>query len=125
MVTEDDLRRLALALPRTSEKPMYATPAFYVEKKAFARVREEGDGLVLWLASLEDKEALLAADPGVFFTTAHYDGHPLVLVRFATVEEDELAELLADAWRLRAPKRLAAAFDAERAQADDGGRPPV
>ncbi|MEO5898519.1 MAG: MmcQ/YjbR family DNA-binding protein [Ilumatobacteraceae bacterium] len=112
MVTLDDVRRLALALPQTSEKSMYRTPGFYVGKKAFGRIREEGDVLVLWMASLEDKEALLAADPDVFFTTPHYDGHASVLVRLTTVAPDELEELLADAWRVRASKRLVTEFDA-------------
>jgi hypothetical protein len=111
MVTADDVRRLALSLPGTSEKPMYGTPGFYVGKKAFARIRDEGDVLVVWVPSLDDKDALIASAPDVCFTLPHYDGYPSVLVRFATVEFDELAELLTDAWRTRAPKRLVAAFD--------------
>ena len=55
---------------------------------------------------LGEKEALIAADPETFFTTPHYDGHPMVLVRFDAVDVDELTELLTDAWRMRAPKRL-------------------
>jgi hypothetical protein len=120
MVTVEDVRRLALALPSTTEKPMYGTPGFYVAKKAFARIREEGDVLVLWVATLEDKDALLAAEPDVFFTTPHYDGYASVLVRMATVEADELEELLEDAWRVRAPRRQVAARDA--ASAADVGR---
>ncbi|MEV1174819.1 MmcQ/YjbR family DNA-binding protein [Nonomuraea sp. NPDC049784] len=112
MVTEDDVRRLALALPETLEKTMYGTPAFYVRGKWFARVRDEGDVLVLPVGSDEEKTGLIAAEPGTFFTTSHYDGHAIVLVRFGAVDVEELGELLTDAWRLRAPKRLAAAFDA-------------
>ncbi|WP_433441929.1 MmcQ/YjbR family DNA-binding protein [Nonomuraea sp. CA-141351] len=112
MVTEDDVRRLALALPETLEKTMYGTPAFYVRGKWFARVRDEGDVLVLPVGSDEEKAGLIAAEPGTFFTTSHYDGHAIVLMRFGAVDVEELGELLTDAWRLRAPKRLAAAFDA-------------
>ncbi|MFG1701849.1 MmcQ/YjbR family DNA-binding protein [Nonomuraea sp. M3C6] len=111
MVTEDDVRRIALALPETTEKTMYGTPAFYVRGKWFARVREEGDVLVLPLGTQEEKAALIAAEPAKFFTTPHYDGHASVLVRFGAVDAGEMGELLADAWRLRAPKRLAAGFD--------------
>jgi hypothetical protein len=111
MVTLEQVRAIALALPETAEKSMYGTPAFYVRGKWFARIKEEGDVLVLPLSSLEDKQELIAAEPGTFFTTPHYDGHASVLVRFAGVDAGELAELLTDAWRLRAPKKLVAEFD--------------
>ncbi|GAA4944204.1 hypothetical protein HD597_006510 [Nonomuraea thailandensis] len=110
MVTEDDVRGLALALPETSEKLMYGTPAFYVRGRWFARIKEEGDLLVLPVASLEDKQELIAAEPGTFGSTPHYDGHAVVLVRFGAVDAGELGELLTDAWRLRAPRRLAASL---------------
>ncbi|MFI6295260.1 MmcQ/YjbR family DNA-binding protein [Nonomuraea sp. NPDC050790] len=106
MVTEEDVRRLALALPETGEKPMYGTPAFYVKARWFARIREEGEVLVLPVATQEDKHELIAADPDVFFTLPHYDGHAIVLVRMPAIGEQETAELLADAWRLRAPGKL-------------------
>ncbi len=106
MVTEDDVRRVALSLPATTEKPSYGTPGFRVKDKLFARVREEGDVLVVWVEDLGEKEALIGAQPETFFTTAHYDGYAMVLVRFDAVEVDELTELLTDAWRIRAPKRL-------------------
>lgn len=111
MVTEDDVRRLALALPETSEKTMYGTPAFYVRGKWFARIKEEGDLLVLPVSSEEEKSGLIAAGPATFCTTPHYDGHASVLVRLGAVEAGEMGELLTDAWRLRAPRRLVAAFD--------------
>ena len=112
MVTEDDVRRIALSLPATTEKPSYGTPGFRVRDKLFARIREEGDVLVVWCESTDEKAALIASEPGKFFTTPHYDGHPTVLVRFGAVDPDELAELLTDSWRLRAPARLVADLDA-------------
>jgi hypothetical protein len=51
------------------------------------------------------------ARPDVFFTTPHYDGHPYVLVRLDVVDRQQLAELLEDAWRIRAPKRVVAEYD--------------
>jgi hypothetical protein len=72
----------------------------------------EDDALVLRCADLEAKELLLGADPPVCFTTPHYDGHPHVLLRLGAVDRRELAELVEDAWRSRAPKRTLAAFDA-------------
>jgi hypothetical protein len=46
------------------------------------QIRDEPDALVVWVESLEDKEALIASDPGKFFTTPHYDGQPITLVRW-------------------------------------------
>lgn len=111
MVTEDEVRALALALPETAEKPMYGTPAFYVRGRWFARITQEDGVLAVPVGGVELKHELIAAVPGTFFSTPHYDGHAVVLVRLAAVAPGELAELLTDAWRLRAPKRIAAAFD--------------
>ena len=113
MFSDDDVRRIALSLPHTTEKPSYGTPGFRVKDKLFARIREEGDVLVLFVDSLEEKAILIASDPEKFFTLPHYDGHPTVLVRFGAVDVDELTELLTEAWRVRAPAKVRAAFDAE------------
>jgi hypothetical protein len=113
MFSDDDVRRIALSLPHTTEKPSYGTPGFRVKDKLFARIREEGDVLVVFVDSLEEKAILIASDPEKFFTLPHYDGHPTVLVRFDAVDADELTELLTDAWRARAPAKVRAAFDAE------------
>ncbi|HJA38440.1 MAG TPA: MmcQ/YjbR family DNA-binding protein [Candidatus Brevibacterium intestinigallinarum] len=109
VITVDDVRRLATALPEVTERTSYGTPAFCVAGKIFARIHEEPHVLVCWRDSLEDRDVLLAADPATFFTTDHYTGHASVLVRLDRVELDELAELLIEAWDARAPKRLRAA----------------
>ena len=120
MATSDDARRIALSLPETSEGPLYGTPGFRVRDKAFARLRDDDEVLVAWVFGEDDKEALIATEPEVFFTLPHYDGHPSVLVRLAAIAEDELREVLTDAWRARAPRRLLAAFDASKQPADPG-----
>jgi hypothetical protein len=112
MTTEEDARELALSLPATIEKPSYGMPGFRVRDRLFARVREERGVLVVWCENEAEKEFLIRAEPEKFFTTPHYDGHPVVLVRLSEVERDELLELVTDSWRLRAPKRLVASFDA-------------
>ena len=109
-VTEKDVRTAALSLPETTEKPSYGTPAFRVKDKLFARIREEGDVLVLWCDDVGEKEAMIDSEPEKFFTTPHYDGHPMVLVRFGAINRTELRELLTESWRIRAPKRLRDAF---------------
>jgi hypothetical protein len=106
MTTEDEVRRIALALPETQERPSYGTPGFRVADRLFARLREDGESLVVWVADEGEKQSLIQSEPDKYFTTPHYDGHPSVLVRWAKVEIDELTELLTEAWRLRAPRRV-------------------
>jgi hypothetical protein len=110
VASEADVRELALALPATAEKPSYGTPGFRVRDRLFARIREEGV-LVLWRESEEEKEALIEAEPEKFFTTPHYDGYPNILIRLEAVDREELAELLEESWRLRAPGSLVEQFD--------------
>ena len=112
MATEDDVRHIALSLPETIEKPWFNTPGFRVKGKGFLRIRSEAEGgLVIFVADVAEKEALLASEPGKFFTTPHYDGYPAVLVNLAAVDVDELRELITDSWRLKAPKRVLKAFE--------------
>jgi hypothetical protein len=116
MATEDDVRRIALSLPETTEKPMYGTPGFRVKDKAFLRLRTEAEGaLAVWVADLDEKEALIASDPDKFFTIPHYDGHAMVLVNLPAMDVDELREVITDAWLLRAPTRVRQAYDADAA----------
>lgn len=114
MVTEDDVRRIALSLPETTERLSYGTPGFRVQDRLFARIHDEPGVLVVWLGSQEEKQALLAAEPERLFTTAHYDGHPSVLVRLAVVDEELLTELLDEAWKARASARLRAGHASPR-----------
>ena len=108
----DDVRALGRELPEVEEGTWFRTPCLRVRKKSFCRMKEDGETLVVRVVDLEDKEALLRSDPDVFFTTPHYDGWPGVLVRLDAVDPVQLAELIEDAWRIRAPKRLVAAHDA-------------
>jgi hypothetical protein len=126
MADVDDARRIALSLPTTTEGQSEdgRQVAFQVNGKGFAWTymeRVEGqrgrvahpDVLAIRVANEGEKQILLASDPGKFFTSAHYNGFPAILVRLAAVEADELAELLTEGWRSRAPRKLVAAFDAE------------
>lgn len=112
MTSEEDVRELALSLPATTEKPSYGTPGFRVRDRLFARIREEGV-LVLWRESEEEKEALVEAESEKFFTTPHYDGYPNILIRLGAVDREELAELVEESWRLRAPESLVEQLDRE------------
>jgi hypothetical protein len=98
------VRRLALAMPDVEERPSYGTPGFYRKKKLFARLHQDGVSLVLKVG-FDAKDALLEADPQVFYVTPHYDGYPAVLVRMAKAKEALVKQVLADAWAFAAPKR--------------------
>jgi len=121
----DDVRRIALSLPNAAQEGTRLR--FLVEGKAFAwawmkrvEVRharvEQGDVFAVRVGGEDEKHALMAAQPETFFTEPHYDGFPAVLVRLGAIENGELAELLTDAWRLRAPRALVAEFDARALQ---------
>lgn len=113
MISHDDIRRIALALPETHERASYGgRPSFRTTSRMFAWIRDDPEALVVWVGSEDDKEALIASEPGTFFTTDHYDGNPIVLVRLETVDDEEATELITESWRLRGPKRLVAEFDA-------------
>ena len=111
MATAEDLRKIALSLPEATEKPMHDTPAFYVRTKFFTKLTHDGSAAVLHVDSIEEKGARLAMEPDKLTTTPHYDGYRMVLVVLAKVTKAELREFVTDSWRLRAPKKLVAAFD--------------
>ena len=110
MVPFDVVRELALTLPETEETTSYGTPAFKVRRKLFARLREEGDVLVVKVER-DERAALIESEPDVYFFTPHYENYGFVLVRLDAVERDELREIMTEAWRLAAPKRLADQID--------------
>jgi hypothetical protein len=113
--TWDDVVAIGSRFPGVEPGTSYGTPALRVGDKFICRLRTDPDALVVRVIDLADREALLQTEPGTFFSTSHYDGHPYVLVRLDAVSPEQLAELLEDAWRIRAPKRLVAEHDAREA----------
>ena len=113
MPTWDDVVAIGLRLPEVELGTSYGTPALRVRGKGMCRLRTNPDALVLRVIDLGERVALLQGQPDAFFSTPHYDGYPYVLVRLEAVDPVELAELIEDAWRIRAPKRLIKAYDAE------------
>src|SRR5258708_17974840 len=113
MVTEDDIGRLCLSLPGRVQKPYNRLPSFRVRGNLFLRIHELPDAFFVRCADLEERNELLKAEPGKFFITAHYDGYPAVLVRLSQVDLDEMTELVIESWRLCAPQRMLAAYDAD------------
>lgn len=107
----DDVVTIGLRFPGMELATSYGTPSLRVRGKFICRLRSDPDALVLRVLDMGEREALLQGQPAAFFSTPHYDGHPYVLARLDAVDPVELAELVEEAWRLRAPKRLVAAWD--------------
>jgi hypothetical protein len=125
MASWRNVRTFALSLPGTSEeRSASGTAAWVVNNKFFtwerplrrADLEALGDdapaGPILGVrtADLEMKELLLASDPGVFFTTPHFDGYPAVLVRLDKIAAKKLKDVIVEAWLARASKRAATAY---------------
>jgi hypothetical protein len=109
----ETVRLIARGLPGTVEGTAYGTPALRVGGRLFARQHQDGESLVVRID--HDQRAMrMRADPETFFITDHYLNYPWMLVRLESVDRDDLQELLENAWRLSAPKRLLASSDKGR-----------
>lgn len=98
---------IASQLPQVEESTWNRTaPALKVAGRSFARVRSEAEGGLVLMYDRSEKDALLASGDPAFFTTSHYEGHGSILVRLDLVDAKELAELIAEAWRIAAPVRI-------------------
>jgi hypothetical protein len=110
--TWEDVVAIGTRFPGVETGTSFGTPALRVRDKLLCRLRTGPDALVLRVSDMGEREALLQGQPEAFFSTPHYDGYPFVLVRLDRVDPVELAELIEEAWRIRAPKRLVAQYDA-------------
>lgn len=102
----------AKQLPEVEESTWFRSPSLKVAGKGFARLRSEAEGGLVLMCGLDEKEALLASGDPAFYTTPHYDGYGAILVDLDRVDPQQLAELLEEAWRIKAPARLRKSFDA-------------
>ena len=115
MATWADVRRIASTLPETSEVSSrglsqlerqgqglaWERPLRRADLEALGDEAPDGPVLAAHVPDLGAKEALLAEDPGVYFTTPHFDGYPAILVRLDTIDVAELEELVVEAWLAR------------------------
>lgn len=92
------VRKLALSMPDVNERTCYGTPAFYVGKTLFARLLKDEESIVVKIDE-RDRERRMTADPQAFFITNHYLNYPLMIIRLSAVDEDDLRDLLNDAWK--------------------------
>jgi hypothetical protein len=110
----DDVRRIALSLPETSEGTLRPS-----DLRALGDDAPTGPILGARVEHLVAKDALLADDPGVYFTTPHFDGFPAVLIRLEKIAEEDLTEAIVEAWLARAPRRLARQYVETELRHDD------
>lgn len=124
VATWDDVQRLALGLPETTERLSRGNRQWRVREKLFVWERPllrpdlealgerapTGPVVAARVEHLGAKEALLAADPAVYFTTPHFDGYPAVLARLDPLSESDLEEFVTEGWLARAPPRLVDQF---------------
>jgi hypothetical protein len=124
MANQDDVRRIALALPDTVEAEdrfafsvlVRGTPKGFVwawnERVEPKKPRVPRDDVVaIRVADQQEKEALLASGPPPFFTEPHYHGFPAILVRLPLIDSAQLEDLIVDAWHCQAPRAAVEAFD--------------
>jgi hypothetical protein len=124
MASWEDVRELALAMPEAEERLSRGLRQWRVKNKLFTWERPlrrsdldalgsaAPDGPILGARVEHEvaKQALIADDPGVFFTTPHFDGYPAVLVRLERIAREDLEEVVVEAWLARAPARLTDAY---------------
>jgi hypothetical protein len=114
-VSWDEVCALATALPGVEIGTSYGTPALKVRGSFMARLREDGETLVVRVDP-EERPLLLDAHPDELFLTPHYEGWPLVLVALPRADPELVRELVEDAWAEKAPKRMVSAWLAERGE---------
>ena len=129
MASWDDVERIAMGMPEATERVSRALRQWCVKDKLFVWERPlrksdhkalgdaAPDGPILGARVEHEgaKQALLAGDEGVFFTTPHFDGYPIILVQLEPIGVEDLDEVIVEAWLARAPQRLAKAYLAESA----------
>jgi hypothetical protein len=119
VVSFEQVRAIALALPEVEESTTNGSPAFRVRGRLFLHLWDDGDTLVIRVGR-EEKRPLLDADPDRFFVNRPHTNSPAVLTRLsaqADADVPELADLIEDAWRRCAPAALSRTLPA-------GGPPP-
>lgn len=112
MPTWEDVVASATRFPGVEVSTSFGTPSIKVGKRFLGRLRSDPDALVLKTTDMQEREALLAGQPEVFFTIPHYDGYPAVLIHLDRIAPELLAELVEDAWRTYALKKHLAAHAA-------------
>jgi hypothetical protein len=112
-MTFDDVRRIALAWPEVEDGTSYGTPALKVRKKLLARLKEDGDSLVMPGVPQEERDMLVESQSKVFYFTDHYRDYPIVLIRLSKTKRATVEPLLRRQWRSLASKAVVKEFATE------------
>jgi hypothetical protein len=110
-VTPAQFKKVALSFPEAHEKPSYGSPAIFIAKKFFTRLRKDDNSLVLVVDGMEHRDMMLELDPKTYHITPHYKDYPAILVRMERITPDELNIMLQRRWRQIAPKKLIKEMD--------------
>jgi hypothetical protein len=112
-VTFDDVREFVLTWPEVEDGTSYGTPALKVRKKMLARLKEDGDSLVMPDMPIDERAMLVERQPKIFYFTDHYADYPIVLIRLSKAKRAIVEPLLRRRWRGLASKAARAKDDAE------------
>jgi hypothetical protein len=107
-MTFDDVRKIALTWPEVEDGTSYGTPALKVRKKLLARLKEDGDSLVMPGVPRDEREMLVESQPRVFYFTDHYRDYPIALIRLSKAKRATVEPLLRRHWRTLASKKAVA-----------------
>jgi hypothetical protein len=109
----EDIRTIARAWPEVEDGTSYGTPALKVRKKLLARLREDGESLVLIGIAPDERDMLVEAHPEIFYFTPHYRDWPMMLARLPACRPEIVTPFLLRRWRVLASKAAQKRFDAE------------
>lgn len=110
-MTYEDVRAFAFGLPGVADGVSYGHACLKAHGKFLTRLKEDGDTLVCPGVTLDEREMLIAAEPGTFYVTDHYRNYPYVLVRLSRVHPGTVERLLERRWRDVTPKKTLKAHD--------------
>jgi hypothetical protein len=114
MVTIDDARAVAATLPRSYEALVRDEVKFRVGRLVYAAFTRD-ETIMGFGFPREEREALVASEPDKFLLPKQRDmRYNWVVVRLSEIDDDEMREIVVDAWRMAVPKKVAAAYDAEQ-----------
>src|SRR5258705_11321974 len=110
-MTFDEVRKFALAWPEVEDGTSYGTPALKVRKKMLARLKEDGDSLVMPGVPPDEREMLMESQPKLFYFTDHYRDYPIALIRLSKAKRAIVEPLLRRQWRAPASKAAIRALE--------------
>jgi hypothetical protein len=108
----DRVVQIATRLPGTEESRSYGTPSLKVKGKLLARLRSEAEGGLAIRCDFVERHMLMQADPEAFYLTDDYQDYPMVLIDLLRVRWEAMDQIVEQAWRMVAPTKLVAAYDA-------------